>query len=418
LALQIKNLRTEAKIAGWVERLARIQLFTQGGHHKCQSWPEIPMTSNLSSSKTNGFFVQLDSRILDERLSALAALRELELRGQLGRSVKIGPILPSYNHIHTTASYGFAAPGVFSVAHMVWAAHEAHAYSTIIIEHESVAHLEEAEIAVAIVNRGMTDPLRLILGVEFKAQIALNDPDSRLFSNNIANFWGQGEAAWIVGVGAKPCAELTRLVGRFQEAKRVRASQQLAKLNRHLVLIPPLDQRAVLTPDGNVTDRLLCLTVAKAKWPDADDATLARQAGEVRKLLNPGGAGYAPFPSNLPSYQELIHQLARLGMTPTFTAQLRGQALAQALPLLKSWGVEGLDVAGIEPDEPDAEQEIRQFIKLAKQHGLALFGGSDYRGVGTGWVKHSAWMDDLLIRATIAGFSNREAHSAIVNTGN
>jgi hypothetical protein len=368
------------------------------------------MTPNVSSSKTNGLFVQLDSRVLDERLSALTALRELELRGLMGCSVKLGPILPSYNHIHTTVSYGFAAPGVFSVAHMVWAAHEAQAYSTIIIEHESVAHLEEAEIAAAIVNRGMTNPLRLILGVEFKSPISLNDPDSRLFSDNIAKFWGQGEAAWIVAVGAKPCAELTRLVRRFQEAKRVRASLQLAKLNRHLVLMPPLDQRAVLTPEGNVTDRLLCLAVAKAKWPDADDATLAKQAGEVRKLLNPGGAGYVPFPPNLPSYQELIRQLARLGMTPTFTAQLRGQALAQALPLLKSWGVEGLDVAGIEPDEPHAEQEIRQFIKLAKQHGLALFGGSDYRGVGTGWVKHAAWMDDLLIRATIAKFSNLINH--------
>jgi hypothetical protein len=375
------------------------------------------MTSNLSSSKTSGLFVQLDSRALDERLSALAALRELELRGQLGRSVRIGPILPSYIHIHTTASYGFAAPGIFSVAHMVWAAHEAQAHSTLLIEHESVAHLEEAESAVGIVNRGVTNPLRLILAVEFKAPIALNDPDSRLFSNSIANFWGQGEAAWIVGVGAKPSAELTRLVGRFQEAKRVRASQQLAKLNRHLVLMPPLDLRALLTPDGNVTDRLLSLAVAKAKWPNADDATLARRAGEVRKSLNPGGAGYAPFPSNLPTYQELIHQLARLGMTPTFTAQLRGQALAQALPLLKSWGVGGLDVAGIEPDDPDAEQAIQQFITLAKQHGLALFGGSDYRGVGTGWVKHSAWMDDSSIRTTIASFSNREAHSAFVSPG-
>jgi len=376
------------------------------------------MTSNSYSSKTSGLFAQLDSRVVDERLAALAALRESELRGRLNGAAKIGPILPSYDHIHTTASYGFAVPGVFSVAHMVWAAHEAHAYSTLMIEHESVAHLQEADSAVAIVNRGVTDPLRLILGVEFKAPIALQDSDSRLFSNRIANFWGQGEAAWIVGVGAKPCAELTQLVGRFQEAKRVRASHQLAKLNQHLVLMPPLDLRALLTPDGNVTDRLLSLAVAKAKWPDADDATLARRASEVRKSLNPGGAGYAPFPSNLPCYQELIHQLARLGMTPTFTAQLRGEVLARALPLLKSWGVGGLDVAGIEPNEPDAEEEIQQFIELARQHGLALFGGSDYRGVGTGWVKHSAWMDDPSIRATIASFSNHEAHSAFVNPGN
>lgn len=362
------------------------------------------MTSSSSSSKTKELFAQLDSRLLGTRLSAIMDLRELEMRGQLDRSVIIGPSLPSYVHIHTTASYGFGAPGVFSVAHMVWAAHEAHANSIIIIEHESVAHLEEANIAVAEVNRGMTNPLRLILGVEFKAPIALNDPDSHLFSNSIAKFWGQGEAAWVVGVGARPRIELTQLVGRFQEAKRVRASQQLTRLNEHLSLVPPLCLRDLLTPDGNVTDRLLCLAVAKAKWPEADDMTLVRQAGEMRKLLNPGGAGYVPFPSNLPSYQELIRQLARLGMMPVFTAQLRGQVLAQALPLLISWGIKGLDVAGVEPDEPDAAEEIQQFINLARQHGLAFFGGSDYRGTGTGWVEPSPWMDDLLIRSTIAKF--------------
>jgi hypothetical protein len=376
------------------------------------------MTSSLSLSKLNGLFLQLDSHIYEERTSALAALRELELQGQLTNSVKLGPILPSYDHIHTTASYGFVTPGAFSAAHMVWAAHEAHAYSTIIIEHESVTHLKEAEIAVAIVNQGKTNQLRLILGVEFKAPIALSDPESRQFSENISKFWGQGEAAWIVGVGAKPCAKLTQLTNLFQEAKRMRALQQLAKLNRHLLLMPPLDLTALLTPEGNITDRMLCLGVAKTKWPDTDDATLAKHAGEVRKMLNPGGAGYVPFPANLPSYQELIRQLAGLGMTPTFTAQLRGQTLVQSLPLLKSWGVEGLDVAGIEPDEPDAEQEIQHFIKLAKQHNLALFGGSDYRGVGTGWAKHSAWMDDLLIRATVDSLANRDVRLAIDDSRN
>lgn len=363
-------------------------------------------------------FAQLDSRMLGKRLSALRALRELELRGQLSPSSKIGPRLPSYDHIHTTASYGFAAPGIFSVAHMVWAAHEARAYSALIVEHESVAHLKEAERAVAIVNRGMAKPLRLILGVEFKAAIALNDADSLRFSKNIADVWGQGEAAWIVGVGAKPSTELVRLVSRFQAAKRVRASRQLAKLNRHLGLTPPLKLRTLLTPDGNVTDRLLCLAVAKAKWPDASDEKLAKHASAVRKLLNPGGAGYVPFASDLPSYQELIHQLAGWGMSPTFTAQLRGHALDQALPLLKSWGVKGLDVAGIEPDEPDADRAIRQFITLAKQNGLMLLAGSDYRGAGTGWRKRATWMKHPLIRSTIDRMANHKANPATSNGDN
>jgi hypothetical protein len=71
------------------------------------------------------------------------------------------------------------------------------------------------------------------------------------------------------------------------------------------------------------------------------------------------------------------------------------------LPWLQSWGIGGLDTAGIEPGEPDAERAIQQFITLAEQHGLCLFGGADYRGLGTGWVRHATWMDHPLIRATI-----------------
>jgi hypothetical protein len=89
-------------------------------------------------------------------------------------------------------------------------------------------------------------------------------------------------------------------------------------------------------------------------------------------MLDPGRQGYAPLPPGLPCYQELIAQLSRLGMVPTFTAQLDGQAISEALPLLKSWGVRGLDVAGIEPGMPNAEREIQHFIDLAQEHDLAL----------------------------------------------
>jgi hypothetical protein len=342
---------------------------------------------------------RLDARDEEVRLLAIAALRELERTGRL--KLRIGPALPSYDHIHTTASYGYAAPGVCSVARMVWAAHEAGVYSTLMIEHESVAHLGEAERAVAIVNRGMATPLRLVLGVEFKAPIDLNEVDARAFSTQLASATGQGEAAWAVGVGAKPSAELKQLVQQFQAGKSKRAAKQLDRLNRHLSLMPPLALSAVAGPDGNITDRQLCLAVAKAKWPGTDDLTLVEDAGAIRKLLNPGGPGHVPYPRTLPSYQDLIGRLLALGLLPTFTAQLRSHALATCLPLLQAWGIQGLDVAGIEPDEPDAEREIQAFIKLAQEHKLALFGGSDYRGTGTGWSRHAKWMDHPLMRATI-----------------
>ena len=87
-------------------------------------------------------------------------------------------------------------------------------------------------------------------------------------------------------------------------------------------------------------------------------------------------------------------------MIPTFTAQLRGPAFERVVPLLKTWGIRGLDLAGVEPDEPDAERTIYQYINLAIRNGMALFGGSDYRGTGTGWIKHNKWMNHPTIRTT------------------
>ncbi len=344
---------------------------------------------------------QLDARTLDERLAALVKLRGLEQRGALGSLPPIGPALPSYDHVHTCASYGDAAPGVYSVARMVWAAHEARAFSILSVEHESVAHMDEAVQAARIVNRGMESPLRLALAVEFKAPIALNDDIARTFSDAMLKAWGQGEAAWVVAVGARRTPELERLVRQFQEAKRVRAEQQLEKLNRHLKLQRPMRLSSILTPEGNVTDRQLTLAVARAELGDVDEKTLAKCGGEVRKMLNPGGPAYAPFPPGLPVYQELVGQLARWGALPTFTAQLREQTLEAYMPTLKSWGMAALDTAGIEPFEPNAARDIATFARLAQQYGFAFFGGSDYRGVGTGWQEHAPWMEHPLIRASI-----------------
>ena len=343
----------------------------------------------------------LDSRSLHIRLSALDSLRELELNGKLRLTQKIGPVLPNYYHIHTTASYGFGIPGVYSVAHMIWAAHEARVCNTLLIEHESISHMDEACAAAAIVNRGELHPLRLIFGVEFKAPIARDDAESRRFSRDIGEKWGQNEAAWVVGVGVRPNAELTRLVAHFQEAKRAKAVQQVAKLSLHLGFSSPPDLPCLLGPDCNVTDRSLSFALAQMKWPHVDERTMGKNASLIRKLLNPGGPGFVPFPEGLPSYQQLIEKLIPMNAIPTFTAQLRGKALEENMPVLKRWGIGGLDVAGIEPDEPDAEKHIGQFIELAKQHEMLIFGGADYRGFGTGWLKHSPWMDHPLISTSV-----------------
>ena len=340
---------------------------------------------------------KIDSKNIDVRLAALEALRELEWHGKLSGLGKIGPALPNYIHIHTTASYGFGVPGVYSASHMIWAAHEACAREALLIEHESISHIAEASAAVEIVNRNAPHPMRLIFGVEFKAPIGLEDEGSRRFSHQIGEAWGQKEAAWVVGVGVNLNPELAQLVARFQEAKRWKAAHQLDRLSRHLGLSHPPELSTLLTPDGNVTDRSLSFGLAKTKHPQSDGPTLELQAKGIRKMLNPGEPGHVPFPDGLPNYQQVIRKLADMNSVPVFTAQLRGTALEKSLALLKSWGMGGLDVAGIEPDEADAEQQIQYYIEQAKQYDLLILGGADYRGFGTGWLKYSPWMDHPLI---------------------
>ena len=346
---------------------------------------------------------QLEAPDVAARLAAVRALCELERNGGLGPArPRIGPVLPSYDHVHTRWSYGDSVPGVCSVSRVVWAAHEARAPSVFLVEHESLAHIDEATAAVRIVNAPDAQPgLRLALAIEFKALIDLDDPAARKLSEAMAALWGQGEAAWVVGVGATRTPELERLARQFREAKRLRAEQQLARLKVHLKLSRRFDLAEILTTEGNVTDRQFSVAVARAELGDAGDVTLARRGSEIRRMLNPGGPGHVPFPTGLPTYQELVPQLARWGMLPTSTAQLRGRAMAELVPALKSWGIAGLDVAGIEPTEPDWEQQIALFIDLAQRHGLALFGGSDYRGTGTGWQRHEAWMDHPFLRGSI-----------------
>jgi hypothetical protein len=346
-------------------------------------------------------FSELDSRNRSTRLLALETLRNLERLGISGNSIQAGPCLPSYDHVHTVVSYGDGIPGLHSVSRMVWAAHEAQAFSTLIVEHESLLHCEEATEAVGIVNEETNNPLQLALGVEFKAPLAIADAATKRLSADLLKRWGQGDAAWVVGMGVRPNEELTRLVKRFQTAKRQRAEEQLERLCRHFAIMPAIKVSDIVTPEGNITDRSLCYHVARIVCRDHESPQCNRVASEVRKLLNPGQPGYVPYPSELPCYQDLLATLQRLGMTPTFTAQLRGEPLENSLQLLKAWGIRALDVAGIEPYEPDAERDIQHFLAMAEKHHLQFFGGADYRGAGTGWQHHAAWMDAPLIRESL-----------------
>jgi hypothetical protein len=340
----------------------------------------------------------LDAPSLPNRLEALRALCACHARDDAALPPEArGPCLPSYDHVHSRYSYGSWVPGVCSVAHQVWAAHVNRAPSITAIEHESLAHYEEAMAAVRIVNdfRGAS-PLPLLLGIEFKARIdarCVPGPAGDLFRRLMLRQWGQDQAAWVIGVGATVTPEIRQLVARFQSVKRQRAAWQLDLLNAHLDLTPPLRLEDLLTDEGNITDRLLCFAVASRLVSPLHSFTPHSIAAQVRRLLNPGQAAGCDYPDDHPGFLELMRVLQNNGLVPFFSAQIRGDDLRTVWPHLEQWGVRGLDTGGIEPDEPDAQAKIQTMLDLAEQRDLFLIGGVDYRGAGTGWTRHQAWMD-------------------------
>ena len=356
---------------------------------------------------------ELDSPSRDKRLTALRALRAHERGGGKGKppAEAAVPKLPSYDHVHTHASYGQCVPGIYSVSRMVWAAHVHGAESIAIIEHESLEHIDEAIEAVRLVNHGAGRKLRLVLGVEFKAPITADrmpGAQADRFRHVMRARWGQGELAWVAAMVARPDEELRDLAARFRLAKARRAEQQLSLLCEHLDIRATLALEDILTPEGNVTDRQLAFAVAGACGERASE-DVARRASTVRGMLNPGQAAHVDMDpaGDLPSYREVLDLLARRDMLPTFTAQLTGEALEEMIGTLCDWGLRGLDTAGIEPYEADAPERIQRFLDSGAAHDLSVFAGVDYRGAGTGWPTREDWMSHPLVLASFRKASEK-----------
>ena len=115
-------------------------------------------------------------------------------------------------------------------------------------------------------------------------------------------------------MGAEDSPELRQLVALFQKAKAQRAAEeQLHRLNLHFCLKPKLDLNEVVGTDGNITDRQLCLAVARVTWPKAEAEALLKGTGAIRKTAQSGRAGLcrlSQIPSELPAV-DLAAQKAR-----------------------------------------------------------------------------------------------------------
>lgn len=349
--------------------------------------------------ETTRAIAELDSPFRQNRLAALAELVELERRGVAIPT--IGPVLSSYIHVHTTASYP-GLPGVVSPARMVWAAHQAGADQIWLVDHETLLHIEEGSLAVQIVNQGAEKPLTPVFGIEFKAPVS---PERTALRRALREGVASGDAAWVVAWGVpvdsdgKVSPALADLVAQFQEAKRQRAKVAIRQIQEKRGIPLSLDRILAMSLDGNVTDRQLAY-VAGPKGLDGADS--------IRKeILNriPLSPDYG-----FPPYEQVVDSLSRLGAVPTFTMQVSVSDLEGLIPELRQIGIKAFDLAGIEHQHSNALENIASVIALADKNSMPVVGGVDYRGDGAiGWPQAAAWMKDPSVLRGIKSLSAQPA---------
>ncbi len=345
---------------------------------------------------------ELDSPKMAVRLAALRKLRELQ-KQDVAIPI-VGPALPSYVHVHSTASYP-AVPGVVSPARMVWAAHQAGAREIFLVDHETLLHIEEGFQAVKIVNEGVKRPLRPVFGVEFKAPVSAQWTALRAaLQDGVA----AGDAAWVVAWGVPVDADgkvpqgLVNLVGEFQKAKRERAMDQALRLERELNDGFDLNSVLGLSPDRNITDRQLAYAAAiQQLGSTASSDELNARASKIRQeVIGPVPLSSAKY--HFPSYETTVALLVQLGMVPTFTMQVKVPALPGLMKDLKEIGLQAFDIAGLEHHHAKVLDDVRTVIALAKKNSMPVLGGVDYRGDGAiGWPQAADWMKNWAIREGI-----------------
>ncbi|MCM8794709.1 MAG: hypothetical protein NC819_02760 [Candidatus Omnitrophica bacterium] len=351
-------------------------------------------TAGLEEENINQAVQGLDAPDEETRLQSIRELRKLETQG-VSLPV-VGPILPSYIHVHTDRSYP-ELPGTFSATHMIWAAHQADAREIFLVDHETVAHIREGFEAAKIVNEGDPTPLKPIFGVEFRAPV---DPSRIELREALQKGVGRGPAAWVVGMGVPVDGEgnfpaaLGQLVARFQGAKEVRGNEQVLALASGalgLKVAVSREKLESLVVNRNVTERQLSFDIARAELGvDAAQEAVTKRASQVRAAITQipyrTEAGFLP-------YEETVRRLAELGMIPTFTMQVSVSDLQRLLPELRGLGIQALDLSGIESHHANAVSDIETAIRLAQQNRMLVVGGVDYRGTGAiGWPQAANWM--------------------------
>ena len=339
----------------------------------------------------------------------LAALDELLQQVNQGLITFPKPSILANLHCHTT--YSFNAYG-YSPAYLAWKARLTGLAAAGTIDFDVLDAVDEFLESARKVG------LRACAGIETRVFV-------KAFATREINSPGEPGISYHMGLGfttSQPSG--SELVAEFKATAQERNRSMLNRVNPHLAPVTLDYEKDVvsLTPDGNATERHLCVAFdvkAREVFPDTarraafwaeklgsapekitailDDAPALQ--GLIRsKMMKAGGPGYAkPSGPDFPTLESVNAFVCEAGAIPTF-AWLDGttageQAIEELLDVMQADGVAAVNII---PDRnwniKDPEQKkvkvakLDAFIALAQSRHLPIVVGTEMNAYGNKFV--------------------------------
>ena len=312
-------------------------------------------------------------------------------------------------HCHTAFSYN--AYG-YSPTYFAWKAWCEGLYAAGVVDFDVLDAADEFLSACAALG------LRGCAGIETRAFVAP-------FETRVINSPGEPGITYHIGVGFTSSAVADgALLAELKETAQDRNRGILARVNPFLdpVMLDYDKDVLVLTPNGNATERHLCVAFdnkARAIFPDAERraafwaAKLGGDPGKIKAILDDapslqalirsktmkaGGVGYVkPSGPDFPAIERINAFILESGAIPVF-GWLDGlnegeQAIEELLGLMIEDGVAAVSII---PDrnwnikDPEAKktklEKLYQFADLAHTHDLPLVIGTEMNAYGQRFV--------------------------------
>ena len=349
---------------------------------------------------------ELNDLRADMRREALLALVEMSARGE----INLPPPRPVVNlHCHTSFSYnGYG----WSPSYIAWKARVEGLLVVGVVDFDVLDAVEEFLWAASVVG------IRACAGIETRVFVSQ-------YAGKEINSPGEPGVAYHMGTGYVPgVSGDTTLLARLKSIAQHRNRTMLGRINAVLdpVLIDYERDVTSLTPNGNATERHLCIAYdlkARQLYPDDEsrvqfwasklNADPQKVSGVLNKppelqglirsrLMKSGGAGYVqPLGPEFPTLEQFNAFVLEAGALPTM-AWLDGtlEAERDIEKLLDSMMEGGVAVVNIIPDRnwniPDPKlrkvkvEKLHEFVAYARKNDLPVVIGTEINAYGQRFV--------------------------------